>query len=450
MKKLIYILAFMAFACDNNDDPKADDQDDATLESAIVPLEDEQSLDTLITTIANDKFVLLGEASHGTAEYYTWRATLSQRLIQEKGFNIIGVEGDWPGLYQLNQYIKGSDEFGNSAQAVLQQLDRWPTWMWANEEIATFAEWLRTHNMNLPPESQVSFYGLDVYSLRESMEEVLSYLQTADPSNAQLAQNALNCFAPYGEDEFAYGSAATTNNNCADELATLLAHVESHHEANMSEATFNALQNAQIAMNAERYYTTAVRSNAESWNVRDRHMMQTVNNLIEHHGSASKIIIWQHNTHVGDARATDMEAEGMVNVGQLVREQHEGEGVYIIGFGSYSGEVIASSQWEGAVRTMNVPNAIRGSWENRLHDSEPANKIVFLETLKNNSQFSTPIGHRAIGVVYNPSAEQGNYVPSVMPQRYDAFIFIDETHALTPLTPSGSRKKKASRLINYE
>ncbi|WP_224996439.1 erythromycin esterase family protein [Cesiribacter sp. SM1] len=403
---------------------------------AITALESADDLDILLNDIGDARYVLLGEASHGTAEYYSWRAEISRRLIQEKGFTIIAVEGDWPDMYRLNQYIKGSNAYGSSAAAVLRQQERWPTWMWANEEVAALGEWLRNYNQNQPADEQLGFYGLDVYSLWDSLEEVIAYLDTRDPAAAQQAREALACFAPYNEDEWAYAQAAATNNenSCADELAALLARVQQEVSASAgNEAQLNLQQNTLVAVNAERYYTTALQNDAASWNIRDRHMTETINNLIDYHGSSAKIIVWEHNTHVGDARATDMASAGMVNVGQLVREQHSEEEVYIVGFGSYQGTVLAAPRWGAAVQTMQVPAARANSWEAIMHSMAPSDKILLLEELRENSAFMSERGHRAIGVVYNPEQEQGNYVPSILPERYDAFLFIDRTTAVEPL-----------------
>jgi erythromycin esterase len=206
------------------------------------------------------------------------------------------------------------------------------------------------------------------------------------------------------------------------------------------------LQNAETAVNVERYYVSAVASNNESWNIRDRHMAETVNRILTQKGSAAKIIIWAHNTHVGDARATTMKEEGMVNIGQLIREEHSNEGVYVVGFGTYSGTVIAAASWGNALQKLSVPPAMSNSWEALLHNDGAADKILFLKTLRQNNQYMKRIGHRAIGVVYNPSFEEGNYVPSVLPDRYDAFVFIDKTQALHPLSESSSSRKAARRI----
>jgi erythromycin esterase len=316
---------------------------------------------------------------------------------------------------------------------VLSTLDRWPTWMWANEEVAAFGEWLRGYNQQ-HPDAPVSFYGMDVYSLHDSMKEVLRYLQDSNANAAQRAQAALDCFAQVnGDDEFEYAQQKAQGKiDCADELENLLSVVEEQVSGTDDDEAFNAVQNAIIALNAERYYVAALQGGSSSWNIRDRHMMTTIDRLREQ-GGDSKMIIWAHNTHVGDARATDMQEQGMVNIGQLIREKHSDEGVYITGFGSYQGSVIAASSWGNKTQSMEVPPGITGSWEAMLHAIAPVNKIVFLDNLRGNNALMQRIGHRAIGVVYNPAAEQGNYVPSILPERYNAFVFIDETEALTPL-----------------
>lgn len=406
--------------------------------SAISKLETSQDLDVLLADIGNSQYVLLGEASHGTAEYYTWRVAITRRLIEEKGFTLIAVEGDWPAAYQLNNYIRGSSQPGSARETLTKAFLRWPTWMWANEEVAELAEWLRTHNQSQPPGRQVGFYGVDVYSLWESMEEVQRYMSQHNPAGAQAAQSALQCFAPYNGDEWAYAQAATSNAaaSCADELKTLLQATQQQVQESPAkdEAAFNALQNALAALNAERYYSAAIQNNTTSWNIRDQHMVQVINNLMQQHGPETKIVVWEHNTHIGDARYTDMANAGMVNVGQLVREQHEAKGVYLVGFGSFEGRVIAAERWGARLREMRVPTAKRGSWEHVLHQHTPKDKIILLRQLRQNQALLKPRGHRAIGVVYDPGGETGNYVTTVLPERYDAFLFIDRTTALRPLT----------------
>ncbi|ALJ01257.1 protein-L-isoaspartate O-methyltransferase [Rufibacter tibetensis] len=409
------------------------DQDTGFLTQGVYPLQNVRDLDPIINEIGNSQYVLIGEASHGTSEYYTWRADLSKRLIQEKGFTLIAVEGDWPSSYSLNQYVQGRQ--GGTAQQALQSFRRWPTWMWANQEVASFSEWLRQYNQPLAQNQKVGFYGMDVYSMWESLEEVRNYMQTADPAVAQLAQAALNCLGPYNRDEQQYAQATARGTSCAPQMQALIQAVQAHRAKQPAahEGAFNAEQNALVAVNAERYYTQMVRSGSESWNVRDRHMQETINRLVAEKGAGAKIIVWAHNTHVGDARYTDMASSGMVNVGQLIREQHAQKGVYLVGFGSYEGQVIASNTWGGSTRVMTVPQAKAGSWEQILHRYSPENKLLLMRELQNIPEAMESRGHRAIGVTYNPGFESGNYVPTILPRRYDAFLYIDKTKALSPL-----------------
>jgi erythromycin esterase len=399
------------------------------------PLEESDDLDPLLEQIGEARYVLLGEASHGTSDYYTWRARLSQRLIQEKAFSFIAVEGDWPDCYSVNRYIKGYPDAGESAQQVLHAFERWPTWMWANWEIVALAEWLRQYNEGRS--QKVGFYGLDVYSLWESMHSIINYLQKIDPEAAKAAQRAYMCFEPYGEDVQAYAWATTmVPTNCEDEVIQLLSEVRNRVQpySRDSEALFNAEQNALVMVNAERYYRAMVRGGPDSWNLRDHHMVETLERLMSYHGLRAKAIVWAHNTHLGDARFTDMRRAGMVNVGQLVREQEWAKGVVLVGFGSHHGEVIAGQEWGAPMERMRVPPAQQGSWEDVLHRAGEKNKLLLLAEAHNQESFLDERGHRAIGVVYHPERERyGNYVPTVLPRRYDAFLYIDESQALHPL-----------------
>jgi erythromycin esterase-like protein len=409
----------------------------------------EADLDILLQEIGEANYVLLGEASHGTAEFYTWRAAITKRLIEEKGFTFIAVEGDWPDAYELNRYVKGYDQTSTNAEDVLKAFNRWPTWMWANKEIAELAEWLKAYNGQHP--TKVGFYGLDVYSLWESMEQVIQYLEATDPEAAKSARAAYQCFASYNQDEQAYASATLQKQElCAEELAAMLQQVQASLAASSAkgEEAFSIEQNALVAQNAEKYYYAMARSNAGSWNIRDRHMHETLNRLMQLHGPNAKCIVWAHNTHIGDARATDMKESGMVNIGQLIREEHGQEGVYIVGFSSYQGSVIAGQNWGAPLQRMQVPAAQAGSWEALLHQSEPANKLILTKHLKDNPVYMQRRGHRAIGVVYDPSNENGNYVPTVLPERYDAVLFIDQTEALHPLPANGRKTFENVRKSN--
>jgi erythromycin esterase len=409
------------------------------------PLECAGDLDPLLEAIGDARFVLLGEASHGTSEFYTWRAELTKRLIDEKGFSFVGVEGDWPDCYRVNRYAKGLPDSGRSAEEVLHAFERWPTWMWANREVADLIEWMHRHNHALPAERQVGFYGLDVYSLWDSMSAVVSYLETIDPDAAAAARRAYSCFDPYYDDVQEYARAtALVPTSCEDETVAMLGALRARapqYREDGRDAYFNAEQNALVARDAERYYRTMVRGGPTSWNVRDHHMVDTLDRLMVHHGRRAKAIVWEHNTHVGDARFTDMRRAGMVNVGQLVRESHgerptEREGVVLVGFGTHRGSVIAGDEWGAPMKRMTVPKARTGSWEEVLHRADSADRLLIFNGEDDGGirGLDQPIDHRAIGVVYDPDAERwGNYVPTIVPRRYDAFLYLDVTHGVEAL-----------------
>jgi erythromycin esterase len=403
-----------------------------------LPLHTSDDLAPLLERIGNARYVLLGEASHGTSEYYAWRHRISQRLIREKGFSFIAVEGDWPDCYRVNRYIRGFADSGRNAREVLHQFNRWPTWMWANLEVIELAEWLRAHNEKLPAERKVGFYGLDVYSLWDSMHAVLEYLERSDGKAAESARKAFECFEPYSEDVQEYARATMwVPESCEDEVITLLRDLRKtipKYDADGREAYFDAEQNALVAKNAELYYRTMVRGGASSWNIRDGHMFETLERLMRHHGPDAKAIVWEHNTHIGDARATDMRALGEVNLGQFVREEHGDEAVVLVGFSSHRGTVIAGDSWDAPMEVMRVPPGRAGSWEDVLHQAGDDDKMLLFDRISRLSPIYEERGHRAIGVVYHPEYEHyGNYVPTVLPQRYDALLYFDESHALHPL-----------------
>ncbi len=404
------------------------------------PLASPRDLDPLIDAVGDAHYVLLGEASHGTSEFYTWRTEISKRLIAEKGFSFIGVEGDWPDCYRVNRYVKGYDDAGANAREVLHAFERWPTWMWANREIVDLTEWLRDHNRRLGVERQVGFYGLDVYSLWDSMRAVTEYLERIDPGLATAARRAYNCFEPYAEDAQDYARAtALVPTSCEDEAVAVLRALklnEPRFKEDSHEAYFNAEQNALVARNAELYYRTMIRGGPSSWNVRDRHMYETLERLMKHHGPDARGIVWEHNTHIGDARFTDMARAGMFNIGQLVREERARDGVMLVGFGTHRGTVIAAEEWGAPMQRMRVPVAREGSFEEAMHESSVGDALMLFDGADDGGVpgFDEPMGHRAIGVVYDPSHERwGNYVPTIVPRRYDAFLYIDETKAVDPL-----------------
>jgi erythromycin esterase len=400
-------------------------------------LNSSKDLQPLIDDIGDASVVMLGEASHGTHEFYTWRTAISKRLIEEKGFRFIAVEGDWPDCYKINRYIKGYKSSGESSiQQILQNFDRWPTWMWANWEVAALSEWLKEYNANLLADKKIGFYGLDVYSLWDSMYNMVHYLEKEDTKAADMVKKAIQCFEPYHDNEQMYAYVSLTEHSCRDKVLALLKEIRMKAQFldGDREAGFNAEQNALISVNAEKYYRSMMSFNNESWNVRDTHMMETLDRLINFHGNDSKAIVWEHNTHIGDARATDMKREGMINIGQLAREEYSPENVYLCGFGSYTGTVIAGEAWGSLMEEMQVPDARKGSIEEVLHNELNDNGYILFSEKNDSKKFERALPHRAIGVVYNPEREKyGNYVTSFMPQRYNAFIFIDETKALHPL-----------------
>ncbi|TDE42531.1 erythromycin esterase family protein [Flavobacterium rhamnosiphilum] len=419
----------------------------ALLNRTATPLENVEDLDPLIDHIGDAKYVLLGEASHGTHEYYTWRAKITQRLIQEKGFSFVGVEGDWPDCYRLNRYAKGYLDSGKDIFSVMNEFNRWPTWMWANWETAAFIDWLKVFNENFPADKRIGFYGLDVYSFRESMHSIIQYLEKNDPKALAIAKTAMKCFEPYNKDEGqSYARASSyVPELCEKEILHMLTEIiknvpNYNHDA---ENVLSTEQNAFITRNAEKYYRAMIKRGSASWNIRDEHMVSTIQRLMKFHGKDAKIIVWEHNTHIGDARATEMASEGMVNVGQLIREQYSSEGVVAVGFGSYKGSVVAGREWGDSMRKIKVPEAVVGSWEHAFHlAGNGKNKLLLMNKVKGEKCLSSYIGHRAIGVVYNPEHERfGNYVPTILPKRYDAFIFLDETSALHPIhiQPDGNQ-----------
>jgi erythromycin esterase-like protein len=337
----------------------------------------------------------------------------------------------------VNRYVKGGE--GKSAEEVLHAFARWPTWMWANREVAHLVRWMRAHNERAIDDQMVGFYGLDVYSLWESMEAVIKYLERIDPEAVATARRAYSCFEPYNEDAQEYSRAtALVPTSCQAEAVAALVALRSRAQEYRDEgrdAYFEAEQNGLVAKNAELYYRTMVRGGPTSWNVRDHHMTETLDRLMEHHGPYAKAIVWEHNTHVGDARFTDMAGAGMVNVGQLVRQSHAKDGVCLVGFGTNKGSVIAGREWGAPMERMRVPEARAGSYEAAIHEGVGRDSLfLFREEEESLRAMREPRGHRAIGVVYDPRMEGwGNYVPTILPQRYDAFVFIDETKAVDPL-----------------
>ncbi|WP_407938538.1 erythromycin esterase family protein [Niallia nealsonii] len=392
-------------------------------------------LDNLIRDAGKAKYVLLGEATHGTSEFYSIRAEITKKLIEDYGFSFVAVEGDWPSCYEVNKYIKGGSEY-STVREVLKDFHRWPTWMWANEEMIPLLEWLTEYNQN-KSSNKAGFYGLDVYSLWESIEAIVSYLKETDSPDLEKALKAIECFEPYNKRAEQYGmSAAFLGESCREEVLHLLQAIISNsnrYKQDDAENFLNLQINGLVSKNAEAYYKAMITDDVHSWNIRDRHMVETLDLIGNFYNKDAKGIIWEHNTHIGDARATSMEKEGLENVGQITREKYGKENIYAIGFGTYSGTVIAADRWGAPHKKMAVPNAQRNTWEEKLHRAGAFNQYIQF-TEENRHFFNKTIGHRAIGVVYDPEVEHyGNYVPSKVSERYDAFIHVDETHGVTPI-----------------
>lgn len=400
------------------------------------PLTSLADLDPLVSALRDKRVVCLGEASHGTHEFYAWRCEVTRRLIEDGDIAFIGVEGDWPDCWLVDRWVRGLEHQEFDARHLLLEFERWPTWMWANEEVADFLDWMRTQNLRRPEAQRVGFYGLDVYSLWDSLREVFSWLERHAPEAVPIASSAWRCFAPFNEDPQSYArTTALVPETCEQDVVNLLVTVRKETAAReaVSQDAFAAAQNAEVVAGAERYYRAMVRSNRSSWNVRDFHMADTLDRLCAHWGATSRAVVWAHNTHVGDARATDMAGAGMVNLGQVIRERHGAEETALVGFASHRGSVVAAASWGDPDRSLPVPEAARGSHEDLLHIALDEPSLLVFPEDRSGPWLSARRGHRAIGVVYQPVREAGNYVPTVMGQRYDALLWFEDSSALAPL-----------------
>lgn len=401
------------------------------------PLTSIQDLDRLVERVGAARYVCIGEASHGTHEYYWWRAQLSRRLIEEHHFTWVGVEGDWPDCWRINRWVRGQADQDLDVYGLLARFERWPTWMWVNQEVADFLAWLREWNVARPERERVGFYGLDMYSLWDSLREIISWLEANAPDAVPAAMRAWQCFVPHREDPHEYAwSTRLVPESCEADVVALLAEVRrrTRDRADDDEEAFDATQNAEVAAGAEHYYRIMVRGDRESWNIRDHHMADTIDRVARHLGPRSKGLVWEHNTHIGDARATDMARDGLVNVGQLVRERHGAEGVALVGFASHRGSVIAAGAWGAPEDVLAVPEARAGSHEDLLHRALGHPAVLVFGDDRSGPWLSAWLGHRAIGVVYQPHRnESGNYVPTRLGGRYDALLWFEQTAALRPL-----------------
>ena len=400
--------------------------------------------DALLQLIGPARFALLGEASHGTREFYRERIAITRRLITEKGFTAVAVEADWPDAWRVNRYVRGlSDD--PDATAALSGFERFPGWMWRNTEVRDFIEWLRGHNDGRPATQQVGFYGIDLYSLFSSIQAVLAYLDRTDPDAALRARRRYSCFDHAHEDSQAYGYAASFGlaHSCEDEVVQQLRDMNQRAGETRStpgmerDEAFYSQQNARLVRNAEEYYRTMFRGRVSSWNLRDSHMVETLQALDRHLGSGAglpRIAVWAHNSHLGDAAATEMGEAGEWNVGQLMRDRYHEQAV-LVGFSTHHGTVTATSDWDQPARRKRVRPGLAGSWEDLLHQTSTSR---FLLPLRDNAALQRLAApqrlQRAIGVIYRPETErQSHYFMTRLPQQFDALIHIDETSALEPL-----------------
>lgn len=385
----------------------------AVAESAHQLLEAPQEFNPLMDMVGDACFVLIGEASHGTHEFYEYRARLTKRLITEKQFSAVAVEADWPDAYRVNRYVRGVGADEEAVEA-LADFQRFPAWMWRNADVLEFVDWLRTHNEKRGYQQRAGFYGLDLYSLRRSMEAVVSYLDEVDPEAARRARLRYSCFDHFGEDPQAYGYSTTfgMTESCEAEVVSEL--IE--------------LQRSQDQM---------FQGHILSWNLRDQHMTDTLDALASHlqkQVGPAKMVVWAHNSHVGDARATDMGRAGEVTIGQLTRERHPGECV-LIGFSTYTGTVTAASDWGGPAEHKRVRRGLPDSYEQLFHRAGLPSFLLNLRELGEAAGgLRQPRLQRAIGVIYRPETERAShYLHSRLPEQFDALMHIDETRALEPL-----------------
>ena len=403
--------------------------------------------DDLLALIGDARFALLGEASHGTQEFYRERAEITKRLILEKGFTAVAVEADWPDAWRVNRYVRGLS--GDvDANAALSGFERFPAWMWRNTVVRDFVEWMRAHNRILPGERQVGFYGLDLYSLFTSMQMVLTYLAKVDPEAAKRAKSRYACFDHAAEDAQAYGYAAHfgLKGSCEDEVVQVLREMAGRAAKappapgpDRDEA-FYAQQNARLVRNAEEYYRTMFQARVSSWNLRDSHMVETLVALDRHlatgesRGTPPRVALWAHNSHLGDASATDMGERGEWNVGQLVRKHYAGKAV-LVGFSTHHGWVTAASNWDEPAQRKRVRAGLPGSWEDLFHKTGTSQFLLPLrDDAALRAMVATPRLQRAIGVIYRPDTErQSHYFQTHLDQQFDAVVHFDETSALEPL-----------------
>jgi protein-L-isoaspartate(D-aspartate) O-methyltransferase len=413
------------------------------LRETCLPISDIEDVDLapLLEHIEDARVVLLGEATHGTSEFYRMRARITAELVIRRGFNIVAVEGDWPDAARVDHYVRAHDFPIRDGEA----FTRFPIWMWRNKETLALIEWLRSHNALVDDRSaRVGFYGLDLYSMYKSRDAVLRYLEDVDPAAARIARERYACLSPWERDAALYGRAAVTHGYAKCEtpvvsvLQDLLQRSLDYARAD-GDRFFDASSNAHLVAAAERYYRAMYYGGPESWNLRDQHMFDTLERLLAFRGPTAKAVIWAHNSHVGDARATEMGAvRGEHNIGQLCR-QHFGDGAFAIGFGTHTGTVAAATDWGGPMQIKKVRPSHPSSYERLCHDTEVPAFILALRHPARDAvreELGSPRLERAIGVIYRPETElQSHYFQAALPWQFDTYVWFDETRAIDPLDP---------------
>lgn len=416
--------------------PPANSQEltDLIQQHAVV-FEDTHEVTELTNLIENQTLVLMGEASHGTNEYYTKRAAMSKHLTSERGFNFIAVEGDWASFSRINEYVKQKPGGPETLDEAMSAVDRWPLWMWQNQEFKQLVEWVHKWNQDLPMEDRIGIYGVDVYAHTSAMDDVVTWISELDSDLGRQAQESYSCMTRHSDIGDYIRMVQQTGEDCSadiEEVLTIVQDLEDHPETDRWQF-FRAEHGAKVAVNAEKHYRANLVRGPDRWNYRANHFYLTAERLLNYYGDGSRGIIWAHNTHIGDARATDMAQHGMQNIGQLSRENLGRENVYAIGFGTFNGNVLAGREWEGEMENMTLPDARSESWEYIMEQTGIEKFYLDLHQEELQSALETWLPHRAVGVTYNPANEDGNYVQSVISDRYDAFIFIRTTHVLSPL-----------------
>jgi erythromycin esterase-like protein/adenine/guanine phosphoribosyltransferase-like PRPP-binding protein len=412
--------------------------------SARILSDESRDYDELVAALAPARVVLLGEASHGTREFYRERAFLTERLIAEAGFCAVAVEADWPDAYRVNHYVRGTSDDAGAVDALI-DFSRFPTWMWRNTDVVAFVEWLRARNNTQPAEHRAGFYGIDLYSLHSSIAAVLGYLSKVDPDAARVARQRYACFDHFGGEPQSYAFATSAGwRSCEQEVVSQLVDLQRRRADYAArdgrvarDDFFFAEQNARLVRNAEQYYRTMFRGRDESWNQRDRHMADTLGELLRYldrPGAPSKVIVWAHNSHLGDARATEMGERGELNVGQLARERYGGDAVSV-GFTTYTGTVTAASDWDEPAERKAVRPALPNSYERLFHETALPR---FLLRLRDDGELAralaSPRLERAIGVIYRPETERGShYFHARLSRQFDYVLHFDVTNAVEPL-----------------